>query len=75
VGKGRKEESGTRLSLSSYHEQLKLRADEGSVKASQQEPVSDRGLLIHQLPRETVWKSKWGRLMTYAPEHEKELLN
>ena len=25
--------------------------------------------------RETVWKNKWGRLMTYAPEHEKELLN
>ncbi len=31
------------------------------------------------LPRiqllETVWKSEWGRLMTYAPEHEKELFD
>ena len=26
------------------------------------------------LPVETVWKSERGRSMTYAPEHEKELL-
>src|SRR5215211_6607022 len=31
--------------------------------------------LFTPVPRETVWKSKRGRSMTYAPEHEKELLN
>jgi hypothetical protein len=25
--------------------------------------------------RETVWKIEWGRSMTYAPEHGKELFN
>jgi hypothetical protein len=31
--------------------------------------------LFTQPPGETVWKSKWGRLITYAPGREKELLN
>ena len=35
-GKGKEEESGTRLSLSSYHGHPRSRADEGSVKGLQQ---------------------------------------
>src|SRR3712207_9365090 len=31
--------------------------------------------LIHKRPRETVWKIEWDRSMTYAPEHETDLLN
>ena len=31
--------------------------------------------LLQNSFRETVWKSKWGRLMTYAPEYEKEFVN
>jgi hypothetical protein len=31
--------------------------------------------LFNQVPRETVWKSEWGRSMTYAPTHEKALLH
>ena len=45
---------------------------------------SDQNQLLHTLrlprtsentPSETVWKSERGRSMTYAPEHEKELLD
>jgi len=48
-------------------------------------PAYTRGLALSvyacnpqgmRIPRkETVWKSEWGRTMTYAPEHEKELLH
>src|SRR5215217_3695062 len=33
------------------------------------------GALFTGVRGETVWKSEWGRSMTYAPEHEKELLH
>src|SRR5829696_7322466 len=37
--------------------------------------LAERAVLMHERPRETVWKSEWGRSMTYALGHEKELLH
>jgi hypothetical protein len=38
-------------------------------------PYPFRSQMAKVEPGETVWKCEWGRSMTYAPEHEKELLN
>ena len=48
--------------------------DLGNIRLNQITPGS--GLpLFTELPRETVWKSEWGRAMVYAPGHGKVLPN
>src|SRR5215210_5751795 len=45
------------------------------VHSAERRPPSRPPSTFQTVSRETVWKSEWGRAMTYAPGHGKELPN